>query len=97
MANDPARIMANDPARITELEEQLLLSNSLAEIQGGKQQEKQGKEVKHEEVHKAKALEEKWGPFRRASRYGWTGQQPSSGFFDRPREPLGVFASSDRF
>jgi hypothetical protein len=31
------------------------------------------------------------------SAYGWIGQQPSSGFFDRPREPLGVFASSNRF
>jgi hypothetical protein len=29
--------------------------------------------------------------------YGWIGQQSSSGFLDRPREPLGVFASSDRF
>jgi hypothetical protein len=29
--------------------------------------------------------------------YGWTGQQSSSGFCDRPREPLGVFASLDRF
>jgi hypothetical protein len=29
--------------------------------------------------------------------YGWTGQQPSSGFFDRPPATLGVFASLDRF
>jgi hypothetical protein len=28
--------------------------------------------------------------------YGWTGQQPSSGFFDRPPATLGVFASLDR-
>jgi hypothetical protein len=28
--------------------------------------------------------------------YGWTGQQPGSGFFDRPPAALGVFASSDR-
>jgi hypothetical protein len=55
--------LANDPARTKkELEEQLLLSNSLAEIQEGKQQEKQKKEMKHEEVHKAKALEAKWDP-----------------------------------
>jgi hypothetical protein len=42
--------LANDPARTKKLEEQLLLSNSLAEIQEGKQQEKQRKEMKHEEV-----------------------------------------------
>jgi hypothetical protein len=54
--------LANDPARIKKLEEQLMLSNSLAEIQEGKQQEKQRKEMKHEEVHKAKALEAKWDP-----------------------------------
>jgi hypothetical protein len=37
---------------------------SLAEIQEGKQQEKQRKEMEHEEVHKGKALEVKvkWGP-----------------------------------
>jgi hypothetical protein len=29
--------------------------------------------------------------------YGWTGQQSSSGFFDRPPATLGVFASLDRF
>jgi hypothetical protein len=29
--------------------------------------------------------------------YGWIGQQLSSGFCDRPRLALGVFASSDRF
>jgi hypothetical protein len=29
--------------------------------------------------------------------YGWTGRQSSSGFINRPREPLGVFASLDRF
>ena len=29
--------------------------------------------------------------------YGWIGQQPGSGFINRPREPLGVFASLDRF
>jgi hypothetical protein len=29
--------------------------------------------------------------------YGWIGQQPSSGFCDRPPATLGVFASLDRF
>jgi hypothetical protein len=29
--------------------------------------------------------------------YGWTGQQSSSGFCDRPPATLGVFASLDRF
>jgi hypothetical protein len=29
--------------------------------------------------------------------YGWIGQQPGSGFINRPREPLGVFASLGRF
>jgi hypothetical protein len=29
--------------------------------------------------------------------YGWTGQRSSSGLSDRPREPLGVLASLDRF
>jgi hypothetical protein len=32
----------------------------------------------------------------RGSVYGWTGQQSGSGFSDRPRPALGVFASSDR-
>jgi hypothetical protein len=29
--------------------------------------------------------------------YGWIGQQSGSGFINRPREPLGAFASLDRF
>jgi hypothetical protein len=33
----------------------------------------------------------------RRIKYGWTGRQSSSGFFDRPPATLGVFASSDRF
>jgi hypothetical protein len=32
-----------------------------------------------------------------ASNYGWTGQESSSGFCDRPPATLGVFASLDRF
>jgi hypothetical protein len=34
---------------------------------------------------------------RAAARYGWTGQQSGSGFFDIARPALGVFASLDRF
>jgi hypothetical protein len=38
-----------------------------------------------------------WVRYVAHSSYGWTGQQSSSGFCDRPREPLVVFASLDRF
>jgi hypothetical protein len=42
-----------------------------------------------------KAVEPGWGFTN--SLYGWIGQRSSSGFSDRPRGVLGVFASSDRF
>ena len=54
--------LANDPERINKLKQQLQLSNSMAEIQEGKQQEKERKELKHEELHKVKAREAKWDP-----------------------------------
>jgi hypothetical protein len=38
-----------------------------------------------------------WSASSEQKQYGWTGQQSSSGFFDRPPATPGVFASLDRF
>ena len=55
-------------------------------------------EIQDKEQHRrATASHRKEIPKEHDWEYGWTGQQPSSGFFDQTPATLGVFASLDRF